>query len=86
MVWGRDAQPDIICEGDPLLHGLHRWRARVSWLSYNIRIEARAAKNPMYSEQRQSDARWWIKTAWALRRTAQHNVRAYEGLIAEREG
>ena len=85
MTIGRDGQPDILCGGDPLLHGLHRWRARADWLTRNIAIELAAIRNPLSSPRRKAGARGWILQAQGERRQALHNVRAYEALMAERE-
>lgn len=85
MTLGRDGQPDILCGGDPLLHGLHRWRARADWLTRNIAIELAAIGNPLSSPRRKAGARRWIFQAQGERRQAVHNLRAFQALIAERE-
>ena len=73
MTIGRDGQPDILCGGDPLLHGLHRWRARADWLTRNIAIELAAIRNPLSSPRRKAGARGWIFQAQNERRRALHN-------------
>ena len=85
MTFGRDGQPDILCGGDALRHGLHRWRSRADWLTRNISIELAAIRNPLSSPRRKAGARAWIQQAQGERRQALHNARAYEALMAERE-
>ena len=85
MTFGRDGQPDILCGGDPLRHGFHRWRARADWLTRNIAIELAAIRSPLNTSRRKADARIWIQQAQGERRQALHNARAYGALLAERD-
>lgn len=85
MTYGRDAQPDILFQGDGLKRGLHHYAARVSCLTRNIAEENRAINSGLHDEQRKAAGRVWIAQVQAARRSAQQSVIAYRGLIAERE-
>ena len=85
MTLGRDAQPDILCGGDPLWRGYHRWRARAAWLTGNIAIELSAIGNPARPAARKAAARRWIVLAQAERRRALGEARACRILMAGRD-
>ncbi len=81
MTHGRDAQPDILFQGDGLKRGLCKAQGRVSCWTREVHLTIFAIRKwPKDKKERE-----YFLDAWKTRRACQERVKAYRLLIAQRD-